>query len=204
MHDLKTALSDGQTQVKSLLQERVFTKINHLTATIHKNKRRNITSEQIRAPLGAPMKVAQMKKAGLAEGTGMVPLQSALERRVTEECLSLYNVDGSMRMTAKIKLLELFNLDPVAENPLNLSLVDRRLIWRLAILTPKYREAKKWACSEYNWSDYLDKLCAIILSHHADAYLVTLVNDKYDIPFIKKDDERDRREAKHPHITNVF
>lgn len=66
VHDLKTALPDAQQQVKTLLQEQVFTKHKPLTATIHKNKRQNFTNEQIRAPLAAPMKVAQMEKAGLA------------------------------------------------------------------------------------------------------------------------------------------
>jgi len=51
----------------------------------------------------------------LAEGSGMIQLESALERRVTQECLSLYNVDGSMIKTVKSKLLELFKVDPVSE-----------------------------------------------------------------------------------------
>ena len=118
VHDFTTALPDAQAQVEILLQERVFTKNEPLTATIHKNKRRNFANDQIQAPLGAPVKVAQMEKAGLAalidlaEGSGMVQLESVLENRVTEECLSLYNVDGSMRKTAKSKLLEMFNLEP--------------------------------------------------------------------------------------------
>ena len=53
------------------------------------------------------MKVAHMERSGLAalvdlaEGSGMIQLESALERRVTQECLSLYNVDGSMCKTVK-------------------------------------------------------------------------------------------------------
>ena len=123
VHDVKTALPDGQAQVETLLQERVFNKIRPLTATIHRNKRRNFENEQISAQSGAPMKVAQMERWGLAaledlvKGSCMIQLESALERRVTEECLSLYNVDGSMRKSVKSKLLELFNLDPVDEEP---------------------------------------------------------------------------------------
>ena len=63
------------------------------------------------------MKVAQMERSGLAallelvDGSGMIDhLESVISWRVTEECLSLYNVDGSMRKTAKSKLLERFNL----------------------------------------------------------------------------------------------
>ena len=74
----------------------------------------------------------------------MIELELVLEGRVTEECLSLYNVDGSMRKTAKSKLLDLFNRDPVAENPTgHISLVDMGLIWRLATPTPEDCEARK-------------------------------------------------------------
>ncbi|MES9880814.1 MAG: hypothetical protein ABW185_08030 [Sedimenticola sp.] len=132
-------------------------------------------------------------------------LESALEGRVTEEGLSLYNVDGSMRKTAKSNLLQLFNLDPVVEKPSDyVSLVDMGLIWRLATPTPEDREARKRDGSDYKWSDYLDKICNIILSRHADARRIILVNDKYDLPFSIKDDEHDRRAAKHTHVPNVF
>lgn len=49
----------------------------------------------------------------LAEGTRMMQLESALERRLTKEHLSLYNVDGSMCKTVKRKLLGLFKQDLV-------------------------------------------------------------------------------------------
>ena len=107
VHDLKTALPDGQAQVETFLQERVFAKIKPLTATIHRNKRRNFTGEMVCTPSGAHMKVAHMERSGLAalvdlaEGSGMIQLESALERRVTRDCLSLYNVDGSMCKTVK-------------------------------------------------------------------------------------------------------
>ena len=48
-----------------------------------------------------------MERSGLAalvdvaEGSGLIQLESALEGRVTEEFLSLFNVDGSMRKTLK-------------------------------------------------------------------------------------------------------
>ncbi|KAJ4927219.1 hypothetical protein JOQ06_014954, partial [Pogonophryne albipinna] len=137
VHDLKSALPHG------------FTKIKPLTAIIHRNKKLNFASERICAPSGALMKVAQMERScppghtalvDLAEGSGLIQLESALEGRVTEECLSLYNVDGSV----KSKLLELFNLDPVIEDPQDhCSLVDMGLIWRLATPTPEDREARK-------------------------------------------------------------
>ena len=87
--DFKTALEDGRKQAETLLQERVFTKTKQLTETIHKNKKRNFTSEQIRSASGTPMTVANMEKSGLAalldlaDGSGAIKLESALERRVT-------------------------------------------------------------------------------------------------------------------------
>lgn len=60
-----------------------------------------------------------MERSGLADlvdiavGSGLIQLESALEGRVTEECLSLFNVDGSMRKTVKSKMLEVFTLEPV-------------------------------------------------------------------------------------------
>ena len=44
---------------------------------------------------------------------------------MTEECLSVYNVDGSMRKTQRSKLLEKFLLIPVLEVPREyVSLID--------------------------------------------------------------------------------
>ena len=65
------------------------------------------------------------------------------------------------------------------------------LIRRLATPTPEDREGRKRDGSEYTWSDYLDKISAIILSGHKDAHQIILVNDRYDLPFCIKDDEHD-------------
>ena len=66
------------------------------------------------------------------------------------------------------------------------------------------REATKRDGSQYRWSNYLDKICNIIISRDTDARLIILVNDTYDRPFSIKDDEHDRRAARHSHIPNVF
>ena len=110
-----------------------------------------------------------------------------------------------MCKTVKGKLLELFNLNPITEEPKDyVSIVDMGLIWRLATPTSEDRESRKRNGSEYCWSDYLDKLCAIIYSRHANACLIILVNDKYDLLFSIKDDEHNCRAVKYPHVPNVF
>ena len=81
----------------------------------------------------------------LAEESGMIQLESALEKRVTDECISLYNIDGSMRKTVKSKFLELLQLDPVSEKPRDhVSLENMGLIRRLATLTPEDCESWQW------------------------------------------------------------
>ena len=209
--DLKMALEVGQRQAETLLQKRVFTKTQNLSATIHKNKRRNFSHENISAQSDVPIKVAQMEKSGLAalldlaEGSGIIQLDEALEGRVTEECLSMYNVDGSMRKTSKSLLLQLFQLNPVLEKPHDfISIVDMGLIWRLATPNSEDRETRKRDGSEYRWNDYLDKILSIIISRHTNARKIILVNDRYDLPFSIKDDEHDRRASKHGHIPAVY
>ena len=181
-----------------------FPSSTSLTKIIHRNKRKNFASVQISGSSGMEMKVAQMEKSGLAALVDL-ELEAALERRVTEECLSIYNVDGSMRKTAKSKLLDLFCLKAVDKNITDyVSVVDMGLIWRLATPTPLDYEARKRDGSDYRWSDYIEKICSLTFSRHANTDLFILVNDKYDFPYSIKDDERDRRAAKHFHIPNVF
>jgi len=50
----------------------------------------------------------------------------------------------------------------------------------------------------------LERSAASFFSRHRDARLIILVNDRYDLPFTIKDDEHQRRAAKHHHIPNVF
>ncbi len=119
--------------------------------------------------------------------------------------VSVYNLDGSMHKTAKSKLLNLFNLDPVAEWPRHhICLVYMALIWWLATPTPIDHQERKRETVDYIRNDYLDKICNTILWCHAHANLIILVSDKYDLPFSIKDDEHDRRAAKFPHLPNVF
>ena len=64
VHDLKTALPDGQAQVETFLQERVFTKAKPLTAIIHRNKKQNFAGDMICTSSGAHMKVAHLEQRG--------------------------------------------------------------------------------------------------------------------------------------------
>ena len=86
----------------------------------------------------------------------------------------------------------MFSLQEVDSIPTDsVSVVDMGLIWRLATPTPLDYEARKRDGKDYRWSDYLEKICSLIFSRHTNAHLFILVNDKYDLPYSIKDDERD-------------
>jgi hypothetical protein len=123
---------------------------------------------------------------------------------LTLQCLSLqYNVYNTQDCEEQV--VRSIQLRASTAKPQDyVSLVDMGLIWRLATPTHEDREARKRNGSEYYWSDYLHKICSIILSRHAHTRLIILVNDKYDLLFSIKDDQHDRRAAMHPHIPNVF
>ena len=85
MYDFKTALPDGQAEIETFLQERVFAKLKTMTAIIHRNKRQNFANEKVCTPSDVPMKVAQMEKCGLTplvdlvERSDMVQIELTLE-----------------------------------------------------------------------------------------------------------------------------
>ena len=71
--------------------------------TISGNKRLNQASKEAGKSSEAAISLVQIEKSGLAtlmdfaERSNMIDLEILLEKRITEECLSMYNVDGSMR-----------------------------------------------------------------------------------------------------------
>lgn len=107
-----------------------------------------------------------------------------------------------MCKTSKSKLLQLFNIDPIAEKPQeHISLVDTGLICWFATPTPEDREVRRRP--QYHWHDYLEKICTLVFSRYADVCLIIPVN-KYDLPFSIKDDGHDKRTAKYRYIPNVL
>ena len=139
-----------------------------------------------------------------AERHSLIDLETLFKKRITEECLSMYNVDGSLRKTAKSKLLQCFSRERYIEELLSyISLVDMGLIWRLATPTADDRDCKKRSGDEYKWIDYLDKVCSMVFTRHVNADVLILINDNY-VGSTIKDDEHDRRAFKHINLPNVY
>ena len=124
----------------------------------------NFTKNELVSPSSRYQRNAvQMEKAGLASlidivhDSDLIKLETVLRWRVTEECLSLFNVNGSMNRTCKSKFLHKFLL-PVSEKPHDyISFIDMGLNWHLATPSHEDRESKRWEGLQYRWSDYLDK-----------------------------------------------
>ena len=76
----------------------------------------------------------------LVEENGGVDLEEILQHRVTEECLSLCNSNGTMRKTQKSKLVRIMNLVPSPAPRMYIAIVDMGLLWRLAIPSTEDRE----------------------------------------------------------------
>ena len=99
----------------------------------------------------------------LAEKNDLIALESVLVKRISEECPTMFNADGSMRKTAKSKLLQSFSRQPVLEVPSAYgSLVDIGIIWRLASPASDDHDAKTRNGTDYLQRDYLNKVCLMI------------------------------------------
>lgn len=174
-------------------------------------ERKNFDNIKICGQSSAQMKMTDMERSGLAavlslvEGSGAVDLESVFSGRVIEESLSLFSADGSMRKTAKSKLLDYFSLEPTSTTLDDyVSIIDMGMIWRLASPTAEDREAKRRDGDCYRWIHYLTKIHDLIISRHPRATTIILVNDRYDLSHSIKDDEHNRRIAKHVSQPNKY
>ena len=87
-----------------------------------------------------------------AEKNDLIALESALVKRVFEECLTVFNADDSKRKTAKRKLLQSFSRQPVLEVPsAYISFVDMGFIWRLASPKSDDPDATTRSGTDYLW-----------------------------------------------------
>ena len=209
--DLKKAISEGDEQIISFLNERVYSKNSSIRDTIPKNKRIDFSNEFVQQIPGGKKEMAnQMERDGLlsilnlAEENNIIDLVELFRNRITYECLSVFNSDGSMRKTQKSKALEKCNMTPIVTPPREyVALVDMGFIWRLATPTPADRELTRRCGSEYTWGDFGKKVVSIIASRHSSARKIICVNDVYSLDYTIKDDEQDRRSKNMKNVPNI-
>ena len=148
LEDLWNALEEREKQSNDILERRVFSKELSLKAKVTKNKRLNLATTPINVTktYSNPVKTERNALSMMideAEKNDVISLELVLVKRISEECLTMFNPNGSMRKTAKSKLLQSFPRQPLLEVPsAYVSLVDMGLIWRLAFPTSGKRDPK--------------------------------------------------------------
>ena len=111
----------------------------------------------------AKCKAAQMENDAMSRviseycGTD-VTLIDILENRVTDECLAVFNTNGTMVKTQKSKLLQSFVFAPLDFTYLQnyTAVVDMVFFGRLCMPTAEDRE--KGDGTKYTWADYANKI----------------------------------------------
>ena len=175
--DVKKAINEGLYQVETLMRERVYSKSSSIRDTISRNKRIDFSSDLVQAgPSGKKEKANTMEREGLlsifnlAEESNLIDLVQLMGNRITNECLSVFNFDGSMRKNQKSKALQSCTMTPHSSNPKDyIALIDMGFIWRLATPTPDDREFALRCGTEYKWGDFGKKVVNMITSRHQDA-----------------------------------
>ena len=124
-----------------------------------------------------------------------------MKHRVSEECLTLFNANGTFRKTQKSKLLQKLALQPLDVNSYT-ALVDIGMMWHLA--SPTAEEKVKSDGSPYTWGDYTNKIGSVILARHVNATTIICIIDPYDYAESIKDDERELRIQGQGPIPNIY
>lgn len=197
INDFRTAHADGEKLLERFFSERLFSTTTPWTKTISLNKRRNFSK-----PVKSETKSSDSKiRSALMETKAMnqvvtmlessddkISLEDILEHRVTEECLSIFNPNGSMYKCQKSKLLECMKFQEVPAPNAYTALIDMGLYWRIATPTPEDRH--KPDGTTYSWADYAAKIFNVAKSRHPFASCYIFVNDYYEMQYGIKDAER--------------
>ena len=147
--DFKTALHDGEKLFQTFLKDRMFSRNKLFDAVMYKNSRKSFSNPPRDRKTAAitPSTSVEMENKAMSEVIVLcseknVSLVSVMEYRVTEECLSLFNTNGTMVKVQKSKLIEQLCFTPLPYDKLTnfISLIDMGFIWRLSTPSSEDRE----------------------------------------------------------------
>ncbi|KAJ8375166.1 hypothetical protein SKAU_G00057460 [Synaphobranchus kaupii] len=208
--DFNSAHAAGEEKLTRFLQDRVFSKNTSLHARFPLSKRLMFAKAPCTEKPGEELKAraAEMERnalkavINLVEVSQLVNLPDLLENRVVEECVALFNSNGTYRKTQKSKLIHKLFLQSVDLQEPYIALVDMGMIWRMA--TPSAEDRQTQDGTPYKWLDYVHKVSSIILARHGDADRIICVNDPYDAAYSTKDNERDLRVQGKAHVPNTY
>jgi hypothetical protein len=162
--DFNSAHAAGEEKLTGLLRDRVFIKNTSLHVRIPLSKRLTFAKATCTEKPKENLKVrtAEMERSALkavinlVEVSELVSLPELLEHRVIEECVALFNSNGTYRKTQKSKLMQKLSLQPVNLQEPYIALIDMGMIWRMATPTAEDRQTQDG--NPYKWSDYVQKV----------------------------------------------
>jgi len=203
VRDFESAHEDGETRVTQFFRERMFLQNTPFDATIHRCSRYTFSKPPVTrdSVSGKVTKTDAMENRAMASliwlaesGEEKFTLAQVMEFRVTDECLPIFNINGTMKKVQKSKLVEKLNMQPVEPFPDQyIALVDMGFLWRLA--TPTAEDREKADGSALTWGDYAEKLFSVIRRRHPNASQIVFVNDAYGVENSIKDSEHERRKS---------
>ena len=129
-------------KLTSFLRERVFSKNSCIrsseqTVDIVKEPGTNKPREELNATAAEMERTALKAVINLVEVSQLVDLPQLLEHRVVEECMVLFNSDGTFRNTqTKFSLQYVYLQEPYV------ALVDMGMTWRMATPTAEDRQTQ--------------------------------------------------------------
>ncbi len=113
VRDFKTAKRDGESKLKTFMDGRVYSKDKSLHYRIKRSSRLTFANIPANKATGDDWKVKQGEMeswalaavVNLVDISGLLSLSEVMKHHLTEECLTLFNVNGTFRKTHKSKLL---------------------------------------------------------------------------------------------------
>lgn len=119
--DFNSAHAAGEEKLTNFLKDRVFSKNTSIHARVPLSKRLTFAKGHRAETVKEDLKVraAEMERSALkavislVEESQLVNLPELLQHRVVEECVSLFNSNGTFRKVQKSKLLQKLSLQPV-------------------------------------------------------------------------------------------
>jgi len=147
--DFESAWDDGENQLSAFCKDRMFSATKSFHASVKKNSRRSFsnpppTNEQKDK---RPAKSEEMENKAMASIIAMAEkhnkkfvLADVMEYRVTDECLPIFNINGTMRKTQKSKLIEVLDLESLQHVPGDyIAIIDMGFMWRLSLPSAEQR-----------------------------------------------------------------
>ena len=130
--DFNSAHAAGEIKLAGFLRERVYSKTTSLHARVPLSKRLTFakepctenTKENLKARTTEMEQQALKAVINLVDDSQLVDLHELLEHRVVEECVALFNSNGTYRKTQKSKLIQKFSLQPVDQQEPYIALFD--------------------------------------------------------------------------------